>query len=102
MFPSSFTEYCSNAKSNIYILNNVFEYHCLIGIRKWAIINFSNVFSQAASPPPESPKSPVTIAGIEFAASAEEARKRMSGRKKEVRSSSSLSAKQKYELFQKL
>ncbi|KAK2144183.1 hypothetical protein LSH36_779g02005 [Paralvinella palmiformis] len=51
---------------------------------------------------PDSQKSPVTIAGIEFAPSAVEARKRMSGRKKDVRHSQNLSAKEKYDLFQRL
>jgi len=48
------------------------------------------------------PKSPVTLAGIEFAASAEEARSRVKGRKKDVRLSQNMSAKEKYELFQRL
>ena len=51
---------------------------------------------------PESPKEAVTIAGIQFAASAEEARKRVSGRRKDVRVSANLSAKEKYDLFQRL
>jgi len=48
----------------------------------------------------ESPKSPVVISGIEFAASAEEARRRMS-KKKSVKDTS-MSMKDKYALFQKM
>jgi hypothetical protein len=51
---------------------------------------------------PESPKTPVYVAGIEFSASAEEARRRISGRRKDVRASANLSAKEKYDLFQRL
>jgi len=48
----------------------------------------------------ESPKSPVVINGIEFAASAEEARKKMS-KKKSVKETS-MSMKDKYALFEKM
>ena len=50
--------------------------------------------------PIESPKSPVTISGIEFAATAEDARKRMS-KKKSVKDTS-MSMKDKYAMFQKM
>jgi hypothetical protein len=47
-----------------------------------------------------SPKSPVVVSGLEFAASAEEARRRMA-KKRDVRSTG-MSIKDKYDLFQKL
>ena len=49
---------------------------------------------------PSVPKSPVVIDGIEFAGSAKEARQRMS-RKKNVKDTS-VSMKDKYEMFQRL
>ena len=54
---------------------------------------------------PQSPKSPVTIGGIEFAGSAKEAREKMakrSSRKHEVKTVQGQSMRDKYELFQKL
>jgi len=56
--------------------------------------------SSSSSPPIESPKSPVVIGGIEFAGTAEEARKKMS-KKRNVKETS-MSLKAKYDLFQKL
>jgi len=47
-----------------------------------------------------SPSSPV-VDGIQFAATADEARKRMS-KKKDVRSTSSMSMKDKYDIFKKM
>lgn len=48
----------------------------------------------------QTPKSPVVISGIEFAASAEEARRKMS--KKKTARESTMSMKDKYEMFQKM
>lgn len=57
--------------------------------------------SSTLTPTPlESPKSPVVVGGIEFAGTAEEARRKMS--KKRGAKSSNMSAKAKYDLFQKL
>jgi C-terminal processing protease CtpA/Prc len=65
----------------------------------------SSVSSAASSSTPApaasaAPKSPVVIEGIEFAASAKEARERMS-RKKNVKDNA-LSMKERYEMFQRL
>src|SRR5262249_9727063 len=48
------------------------------------------------------PKGPVVINGVEFAASAEEARKRVGKKREKLKKASSMSMKDKYELFQKL
>lgn len=61
----------------------------------------STSHSSTLTPTPlESPKSPVVVGGIEFAGTAEEARRKMS--KKRAAKNSNLSAKAKYDLFQKL
>ena len=60
----------------------------------------SSIEPKLLSSKPSTPKTAVSIAGLEFAGSAEEARRRMS-KKKDVKSIS-MTIKDKYDLFQKL
>lgn len=58
--------------------------------------------SSPSTTSPTSPKTPVIVGGIEFAATVEEARRRASRKQKQDAKSNRLSMKDKYELFQKL
>jgi len=62
----------------------------------------SHLVSSSISPPPQQQQpQPVVVGGIEFAASAKEARERMK-KKGDAKRGSNLSLRDKYELLQKL
>lgn len=81
---------------------------------KREVVSSPSVTSSTASPPPDpkannkfesppsysTPKSPVIVGGVEFAGSAEEARRRMA-KKRDIRANT-MSIKDKYDLFKKL